>query len=239
VTSTSDGPRRSRRSPSVASIAAVLASSSAEVGSSSSRTDGPNASVRASITRRCSPTDSASGPSCAEARNQTSQAEVRRDIGVAPRQPRTVEDVVGHGALQQSRQLGDQADLAPQREHVEVAQIPPAVAHRPARWIGEPVEQPQQRRLPRSQRPHDPRRSVRQVCAQALKHHPPTADRRQVLQLKQHGRPSSRVPARILAAAEGGPSAPTVRLGSPRGGESSASLNRRIRWDPGGSSIAA
>ena len=78
------------------------------------------------------------------------EVEQARDVGLAPGELGGEADVVLHRPLEQRRQLRHQADLAPQLERVALAHVRALVANHPRLRIGEPVEQPQQRRLARS-----------------------------------------------------------------------------------------
>ena len=90
------------------------------------------------------------------------------DIRLAAGELGAEADVVGDGALEQRRQLRHQADLAAQLEHVALADVGAAVEDHPGVRVGEPVEQPQERRLARAGGSGDAARPVRQGGGEAV-----------------------------------------------------------------------
>jgi hypothetical protein len=98
-----------------------------------------------------------------------------RDVDGASEQPRAVRHVVGDRLRQRRRQLRHQHDPAPQRDRVAVADVLPTEQHLAPRRVREPVQQAQQRRLPRSRRPDQRRRTIRDLARRTPQHRDPVA----------------------------------------------------------------
>ena len=187
LTRTSEMSSSRRSSASVASIASRAAWSSAEVGSSSSSTSGSWASARASIARCCSPTESLATSRSANSGSRPASRRQRSASSSLAGEPRRVAEVRLDRPLEQRRQLRHQRDLAPQRERVVRGERRAAVGDRAAVGVGEPVEQPQQRRLAAARGPDDRRRPRGDLGADRVEDRATAAGEADIAQLEQHG----------------------------------------------------
>ena len=109
------------------------------------------------------------------------------DVGALAAQRGPVADVVLDRPGERRGELGDEADARAQAQDVEVAEVIAAEADDALIGVGEPVEQPQQRRLARARRPEQRGRAGLERERDAVEDAPPAARRGDAVELEERG----------------------------------------------------
>ena len=126
------------------------------------------------------------GVALGERRIEPGEVEQPSRVGLSPGAAAREGDVVGDRPLEQGRQLRHQADLAPQLERIERANVLAPVEHRPRLRVGEPIEQPQGGGLARPGGPGEAGGACRDAGAEVEQDLLARAVQRHVLELEQH-----------------------------------------------------